>query len=443
MSRAALRWLEDGESVDAGVPLLVVGSSALRDAVARVLPQARVTSAEQPVDAIWRAGQDRFERVLIALLPSPKLTAAVEAIRSRAPSAKIVIICQPSGEPDARAALDQGVDDYVLEPLSRAELEAALDLPPYRPAAAVLPATPREPFDEYARFGEILRQLADGAGPTLERLARLVQDACDSEGVQIELDGFAARLGDVGDPVLEEPIRRDELAVGRILLGRRRGGAHAASTALRLAEYARLVEVTIAQAREREHWRDLAYTDDLSGLRNRRYFERAVDEHIRRATQQRERLTVLIFDIDDFKSYNDRYGHQTGDELIREVSQLLRRCCREGDLVARLGGDEFAVVFVDSEKPRVPGSQHPAEPIALAERFQRALSEHAFPILGPDRPGPVTISGGLACFPWDGITRDALVAAADAALLEAKRTGKNRIQIAGEHVDAPASAPSE
>jgi two-component system cell cycle response regulator len=154
-------------------------------------------------------------------------------------------------------------------------------------------------------------------------------------------------------------------------------------------------------------------------------------------------VTVLLFDIDDFKSYNDRYGHEVGDKLIREVAVLLRRCTRECDIVVRYGGDEFAVVFWDAEKQRVPGSEHPQEPIELATRFCQAIAQHDFECLGSDAPGPVTISGGLACFPWHGNTRERLIAAADEALLTAKRTGKNRIHLAGKADEEPTSLTAE
>jgi diguanylate cyclase (GGDEF)-like protein len=115
---------------------------------------------------------------------------------------------------------------------------------------------------------------------------------------------------------------------------------------------------------------------------------------------------------------------------------LLKRCCRADDVVTRYGGDEFAVIFWDAEEPRVAGSKHPEEPRALASRFQDAIGAHQFTCLGAAAPGPVTISGGLACYPWNGRDRASLLTAADQALLCAKRTGKNQIALAGEPFQA-------
>ena len=101
------------------------------------------------------------------------------------------------------------------------------------------------------------------------------------------------------------------------------------------------------------------------------------------------------------------------------------------------------MVFWDAEKQRVPGSAHPQEPIELATRFCKAIAQHDFQCLGSDAPGPVTISGGLACFPWNGKTRAQLMCAADDALLTAKRTGKNQIHLAGKADGEPTSPTGE
>ena len=106
-------------------------------------------------------------------------------------------------------------------------------------------------------------------------------------------------------------------------------------------------------------------------------------------------------------------------------------------MVARYGGDEFAVILWDAEEPRVPGSSHPTDVLAVAERFQAVIRDHDFKCLGTRAPGPVTISGGLACFPWDGKTRAELLHAADNALLSAKRGGKNHIVLAEKLNNTP------
>jgi diguanylate cyclase (GGDEF)-like protein len=410
--------------------LLLIGAATLRDTLARALPGHELIVAEHPLGGVWKGGREAHDNVLVSLGVGSRALQVVSSLRRLSPEMRIIVSCTAPDEPLARRALSEGADDYILEPIRREDIQHAFHVTPTEPLPAARDPTGPS-MEEIVKLGEVLRKLGDGVRPTLDRLAALLQETFDATGVTIQFDDMASSAGDASDPVLEEVIRHGETPIGRITLGRRARGTYAAGTAARLSEYARLIEATAAQARERQRWRQLAWTDDLSTLHNRRYFEHVVDELIEKATEKRLRVTVLLFDIDDFKSYNDAFGHETGDKLIQEVARLLKTCTRERDVVVRYGGDEFAVVFWDAEKQRVPGSEHPREPMALATRFCKAIAEHDFECLGSAAPGPVTISGGLACFPWNGRTREVLMAAADEALLAAKRTGKNCIHLAG------------
>ncbi len=172
-----------------------------------------------------------------------------------------------------------------------------------------------------------------------------------------------------------------------------------------------------------------AYRDELSGAWNRRFLSACLRREINQALSARRPLTVMIFDIDDFKQYNDRFGHDAGDEIIREVVRLLQATIRKGDHVCRIGGDEFAVLFCDPEPPREAGSNHPTTVEFLAKRFREQVSRAHFSKLGKDAQGSVSISGGLATFPWDGNEVDSLLRKADERLFESKRHGKNTITI--------------
>jgi len=185
----------------------------------------------------------------------------------------------------------------------------------------------------------------------------------------------------------------------------------------------------------------LATEDDLTSLKNRRYIWEFSRQIIERARKRNERVTLLIFDIDNFKHYNDVYGHSAGDEILKQAAVLMRRCCRGHDVVGRIGGDEFAVIFWDDPhrktlkeeaERRSALIEHPKEAIFIAKRFRKELEKAEFHLLGPKGRGVLTISGGLACFPRDGSTIQELFSQADSALLEAKRSGKNRIYLVGE-----------
>jgi len=173
--------------------------------------------------------------------------------------------------------------------------------------------------------------------------------------------------------------------------------------------------------------RRAAFIDPLTGAWNRRYFDRFLGAAIDRARQRRGSVTVLVFDIDDFKSYNDRYGHAAGDEILVETVRLIGSMVRPTDRVCRVGGDEFAVIFDEPDGPREPGSKPPESIWQISQRFQKEICQHRFPKLGAEAPGTLTISGGLATFPWDGHDARELIERADGLSMESKSAGKNAI----------------
>lgn len=190
------------------------------------------------------------------------------------------------------------------------------------------------------------------------------------------------------------------------------------------------------------HLEKLATEDDLTGLKNRRYIREFSRQIIERARNENGRVTLLIFDIDNLKRYNDIYGHSAGDEILRQVAVLMQRCCRGHDVVGRIGGDEFAVVFwderqamaevpADDRERRSAMAEHPKEVVSIAKRFQKELGKAEFHLLGPEGKGELTISGGLASLDPGCSTVQELFEQADKALLIAKRSGKNRIYIVG------------
>ncbi len=180
---------------------------------------------------------------------------------------------------------------------------------------------------------------------------------------------------------------------------------------------------------QQQRLRELAFRDPLTGAWNRRFFDDFLPTAIAEARQHRRALTLMVFDIDDFKRFNDQHGHAAGDEILTECVRLLDSAVRPTDKVCRIGGDEFAVIFYEPQGPRQPDSHHPTSVFDIAERFRTLVREARFRKLADDAPGHLTISGGLATFPWDGDSAESLLERADQLALEGKRQGKNVIAL--------------
>ncbi len=181
-----------------------------------------------------------------------------------------------------------------------------------------------------------------------------------------------------------------------------------------LEAVADICAAAIQNARFFEGARQLAYLDGLTGTFNRRFFEMRIAEELERARRYASTLSVIMLDIDHFKRLNDEFGHLLGDEVLRQVSKLFHHHLRKSDVVCRYGGEEFALLL-----PQTSG----ADALDAAEKLRKAVE--AFPF--PGVPRPVCISAGLASYPQFGTTRDEIVASADAALYQAKQSGRNRI----------------
>jgi diguanylate cyclase (GGDEF)-like protein len=177
----------------------------------------------------------------------------------------------------------------------------------------------------------------------------------------------------------------------------------------------------VSAARRLEQAETQSATDELTGLPNRRAFERALRREVERARRGGTALAVAILDIDRFKSLNDRFGHPVGDRVLAQVARRLSDSVRETDLVCRWGGEEFAILLMGLAEGT------PAEALLVLERSRAAVGGRPL-ALGPGLPCPmVTISGGFALLPQDGTDGATLVRRADEALYEAKRTGRDRI----------------
>ncbi|MBP1204286.1 diguanylate cyclase (GGDEF)-like protein/PAS domain S-box-containing protein [Duganella sp. 1411] len=161
-------------------------------------------------------------------------------------------------------------------------------------------------------------------------------------------------------------------------------------------------------------------TDELTGLKNRRYFNIRFTEEQKRAHRDRRMLTLLLIDVDRFKQYNDTYGHPQGDQVLKAVADTMRRSLnRPGDLCFRIGGDEFACLFA---------SGGPDESAALAEQIRAGVAARMIVHEGNPPSGHVTLSLGLAFIDPDStLGQGAIYELADQALYRAKHKGRNTV----------------
>jgi diguanylate cyclase (GGDEF)-like protein len=161
-----------------------------------------------------------------------------------------------------------------------------------------------------------------------------------------------------------------------------------------------------------------ASTDSLTGLHNRRYLFETAKEIAQKAIARHSPVSVFIFDIDHFKRYNDINGHAEGDHILVELSRLLKENSRGTDVVARFGGEEFIVLMPDTDKDSAS---------RYAEKIRKLIEEYPFNHREKQPSGYVSISGGVAAFPFDGNSLSAVIRRSDEALYESKRSGRNRI----------------
>jgi diguanylate cyclase (GGDEF)-like protein len=278
------------------------------------------------------------------------------------------------------------------------------------------------------RYVQEIRQrvqesLSSLAGLTVSGPLRLVVRDCAKGATQ------SAELSSLTTPLVSIPLKQRDIPLGFFFLNPR------SPTGLKQVELRVLrslvdqIAVIVENARLHQKVRRMSITDPLTGLANRQHFHDELEREFARARRYSIPFSLLMIDIDHFKVLNDSYGHQQGDLVLRELAAMLERQVRGGDLVARYGGEEFAVVLPQARPP---------EARAIAERVRQELEGFSFP--GLPHPISVTVSIGVASFPSPLVAApDDLVRRADVFLYQAKRGGRNQVQVeAGEiSTDAP------
>ncbi len=214
------------------------------------------------------------------------------------------------------------------------------------------------------------------------------------------------------DEFVTVPLKAKDKVIGVLLADNRFNKKPITNDAVRvLTMFANQAGLAIENSRLYEQTVVLSNSDSLTGLWNHGYFQYLLGEEIRKSSLMKFCFTLLMIDIDNFKVFNDTYGHQAGDSIIREISKIFRDVSRKIDAVARYGGEEFGIILPITKKE---------EALILAERIRRVVETSS-------SLKNITISIGVSSFPEDGEKKEDLIAYADRALYEAKRSGKNKI----------------
>ncbi len=220
------------------------------------------------------------------------------------------------------------------------------------------------------------------------------------------------------------PFIIKEQPLGVLLADRQEGfseGAISEDELPILSVFANQAGMAIENARLYNQIEELAVTDSLTNLNNRRFFAEAYLGELSRLDRYERHeqvLSLIMIDVDHFKNYNDTSGHQAGDQVLIELGQILKGTLRKVDVVARYGGEEFIIMLPVTDKKKA---------MMLAERLRVAVESFPFEFGDKQPLGRVTISAGVATFGEDGMTEKDLIAAADEQLYRAKQAGRNRI----------------
>ncbi len=215
------------------------------------------------------------------------------------------------------------------------------------------------------------------------------------------------------------PLHRDENVSGVLVLLSKRIDNYPEDKKGPVLFLADLIAVALEKAKLYAETEALSIRDGLTNAFNHRYFQEKLSDELKRAQRTAAPFSLIMLDIDNFKKFNDEFGHQMGDNVLKHLSETVQKTLREIDVFARYGGEEFIIILPETDHE---GASHVAEKI-------RELVEIR-PLIAKDKQYVVTVSIGCATFPDNGTDKDSLIHAADKALYDAKKSGRNCVRAA-------------
>lgn len=401
--------------------------------------------------------------------------ALLEDLRARHTDACLILAGRDHGAERTAAMLRAGAFDYLTTPIAQGRLEESLregleirrsflqvrELSDKLKAANAELAKERDSLESWNRSLVLVNDLSQSFAGTLEaeEIVRMVGDRLAAilrlellgiawtaprrawihsveaaeEAVQGMRNGLLNGAPAVEAPaadeaeVLEVPLKVAKEQVGLLRLQRRRGDPFDTYQEELVKAVATPLALALRNAEAHQEVQSQAMTDGLTNLLNRRAFSNILAREFRETERYQTPLCLIMMDVDHFKSVNDRFGHQTGDRLLKEVADLIGQAIRTVDVATRYGGEEFAIILPRTEI---------AQARILANRIRELLEQQVF--LADGLRLGLTVSMGLAQAPHPQVaTADELVATADEALYRAKAGGRNRVE------PVPEGAPLE
>ena len=211
------------------------------------------------------------------------------------------------------------------------------------------------------------------------------------------------------------PLRVADNLIGAIIADNIYSKARVNSEQLRsLYAFGNLAALAIERARLHAKTVSMAEVDGLTGVYNRRYYQEELERNLKLSQRNEQTLSIVIFDLDHFKSYNDKYGHLVGDQLLKEIALILKENVRQSDMVARYGGEEFVVLLANTE---------PEAAAQVAEKLRERVKAS---VLSKDKISGLTLSAGVAGSQGEESAEE-LFERTDQALYQAKRSGRDRV----------------